>query len=45
MKGVAPPDVSLPTIFRGGIPFVLLIFIVVVLIFFFPPLVTFVAGV
>ena len=45
MKGVAPPDVSLPTIFRGGIPFVFLIFLVVVLIFFFPPLVTFVAGV
>jgi len=44
MKGVSPPDVSFTTILRGGIPFLIIIFIVILLVLAFPPLVLTIPG-
>ena len=40
MKGVAPPSVTMPDIWRAAVPFVLSDMIVLTLLWFFPPLIT-----
>jgi tripartite ATP-independent transporter DctM subunit len=40
LKGIAPPEVSLVTIFRGCLPYVVMVFIAMALIYIFPQLVT-----
>ncbi len=40
LKGVAPPEISIGTIYRGVVPFILLQLLGLVLLFFWPPLAT-----
>ncbi|MCG6859204.1 MAG: TRAP transporter large permease subunit, partial [Salaquimonas sp.] len=41
LKSVAPPEITLPDIFRGFMPFMSIQFLVLMLILFFPELTTF----
>lgn len=38
LKGIAPPEVQLWTIFRGCFPFLGLVFVTIILVYLFPPL-------
>ena len=40
LKGVAPPEISVGTIYRGVVPFILLQLLGLVLLFCWPPLAT-----
>jgi tripartite ATP-independent transporter DctM subunit len=44
MKAVSPKDVSLGTVFRSSIPYMLLGFLLMVFIFIFPPIATWLPG-
>ena len=39
LKGIAPPQVQLMTIFRGCLPFVLMVFVAMAAMYLFPPIV------
>jgi tripartite ATP-independent transporter DctM subunit len=44
LKGVAPPHVTLADIFKGALPFVMMVFICMVLVYTFPQLVLWLPG-
>jgi TRAP-type mannitol/chloroaromatic compound transport system permease large subunit len=44
MKSVSPPDVTFGTILKGGIPFLIIIFIVIFLTMAFPGIVLTIPG-
>ena len=44
VKGILPPEVKISDVYRGVIPFILIIVIVTVLCAVFPPLVTWLPG-